>query len=410
MKRVMMYSKEICPYCDRAKALLVSKGIAYEEIDVEVDSGARAEMQRLGGGRTVPQIFADGKYIGDCDGIHALDAEGKLDALLGIEPRDGTEKNMDDATLHKVIIIGAGPAGYTAGLYAARANLAPLLFSGLQPGGQLMITTEVENYPGFPKGIQGPELMVLFREQAARFGTEIVDATVDKVDLRSTPKIVTVSGRTYRALTVIIATGASAKWLGVPGEEPVPKGYGGAGVSACATCDGFFFRGEDIAVAGGGDTAMEEALYLTNFGKSVTLIHRRDEFRASKVMQDRALKHPKIKVLWSTVVEEIVGDGKKMTALRLKNVKTGGVETRNFGGFFVAIGHTPNTQLFQDQLTLNAAGYIETPDGARTATEIPGVFAAGDVKDPYYRQAVTAAGMGCMAAIEAERYLAEHHG
>ena len=407
MKKITIYSKEDCPYCVRAKALLDRKGVSYEEIDVEADMYARAEMQRLGGGRTVPQIFADGKYVGDCDGMHALYEEGKLDALLGVEPERKSRKKSDDAIIHKVIIIGAGPAGYTAGLYASRANLQPLLFSGLQPGGQLMITTDVENYPGFPKGIQGPELMALFREQAARFGTEIIDDTVEQVDLRANPKRVIVSGTTYRAHAVIIATGASAKWLGVSGEEPAPKGYGGAGVSACATCDGFFFRGEDIAVAGGGDTAMEEALYLTNFGKSVTVIHRRDEFRASKVMQDRVLNHPKINVLWSTVIEEVKGDGTKMTALRLKNVKTGEISEQSFGGFFVAIGHTPNTELFKDQLTLNAAGYIETPDGGRTVTEIPGVFAAGDVKDHYYRQAVTAAGMGCMAAIETERYLGD---
>jgi thioredoxin reductase (NADPH) len=405
MKRIVIYSKRICPYCDRAKALLDSKGVTYQEIDVEAIPSARAEMQAKGGGRTVPQIFADDQYLGDCDHLHALDVESKLDSLLGIVP--APQSVAVESEVRRLIIIGSGPAGYTAGLYAARANLAPLLFSGMQPGGQLTITTDVENYPGFPKGIQGPDLMQLFREQAARFGAEIIDATVDAVDLKSAPKIVSVGKAEYRARTIIIATGASAKWLGIPGEDPAPKGYGGRGVSACATCDGFFFRGEDIAVAGGGDTALEEALYLTNFAKSVTVIHRRHEFRASRIMQDRVLRHPKIRVLWDTVVDEALGDGQKLTALKLRNVKTSVVSEGPFGGFFVAIGHQPNTSLFKGQLKLNEAGYIDASDPARMTTEIPGVFAAGDVRDSYYRQAVTAAGMGCMAAIEAERYLSE---
>lgn len=403
MKKVVIYSKQICPYCVRAKALLDAKGVSYEIIDVELTPGAREEMQAKGGGKTVPQIFVEGRYIGDCDQIHALDAGGKLDPLLGIAP--AMDPVTKDDSVRKVIIVGSGPAGYTAGLYAARANLSPLLFSGMQPGGQLTITTEVENYPGFPKGVQGPELMDLFREQAARFGTEIIDETVDEVDLRSNPKIIRVGKREYRARAVIIATGASAKWMGLPGEAPAPAGYGGRGVSACATCDGFFFKGEDIAIVGGGDTAMEEALYLTNFAKSVSVIHRRTEFRASRIMSDRVIGHPKIRVLWSTVVEEIIGDDQKMTALKLRNVATGVVTEQPFGGLFVAIGHQPNTALFAGQLKLNEAGYIEMPDSGRTATEIDGVFAAGDVRDAYYRQAVTAAGMGCMAAIEAERFL-----
>lgn len=394
-----MYSKETCPYCVRALALLKRKGIHPEIIDVEADPRAREEMQKKGGGRTVPQIFADDEYLGDCDGIHERDAEGRLDEMLGLSHADTSDDTSRE--IHKMIIIGSGPAGYTAGLYASRANIAPLLFTGIESGGQLMITTDVENYPGFPDGIQGPELMALFRKQAERFGTRVVDAHVDKVDLKATPKVVVANGKTYRAQTIVISTGASAKWLGLPSE----KDYMTRGVSACATCDGFFYRGEDIAIVGGGDTAMEEALYLTNFGKSVTVIHRRKEFRASKVMQDRVFKNEKISVMWSSVVEEVLGDGKKMTGLRIKNVETGEISKKEFGGLFVAIGHFPNTALFHGQLTLNSAGYIETPESGKTATEIEGVFAAGDVKDHYYRQAITAAGMGCMAAIEAERYI-----
>ncbi len=405
MKTIVMYTKKICPYCDRAKALLERKGVSYSEIDVEVTPGAREEMQRMGGGMTVPQVFADGEYVSDCDGMHAMDARGELDARLGIAGTAAAAASGPEAatasTTRSIIIIGSGPAGYTAALYASRANLKPLLFTGMQPGGQLTITTEVENYPGFPDGIQGPELMELFRKQAARFGTEIRDETVESVDLKASPKVVRAGGQEYRGRAVIIATGASARWLGIPSERE----YMGKGVSACATCDGFFFRGEEIAVIGGGDTAMEEALYLTNFGRRVTLIHRRDAFRASRIMQERVLAHPKIRVLWNTVIEEVVGDGKKMSGLRLKNVSTGELVTEPFGGLFIAIGHQPNTSLFAGQLPLDDAGYLQMPDRGRTATAIPGVYAAGDVRDHEYRQAVTAAGMGCMAAIEAERWL-----
>lgn len=407
MAHLTIYSKENCPYCVRAKALLDRKGVIYDEIDVEAHPEARARMQADGGGRTVPQIFNGDRYIGDCDGMHDLDARGELDALLGIASAAQAASagqaalTAQEGAPRAVLIIGSGPAGYTAAIYAARANLRPLLFTGMQPGGQLTITTDVENYPGFPDGVKGPELMELFRKQAARFGTEIVDESVDAVDLKATPKTVRVGDRTFTARAVIIATGATAKWLGLESE----KRFMGKGVSACATCDGFFFRGEDIAVVGGGDTALEEALYLTNFGKSVTLIHRRDAFRASRIMQDRVLAHPKVRVLWDSVVEEVLGDEKKMTALKIRNVKTGAVEEKPFGGFFIAIGHQPNTSLFTGQLSLDAAGYLVLPDAGKTALSLPGVFAAGDVRDPHYRQAVTAAGMGCMAAIEAERWL-----
>ncbi|RMH59008.1 MAG: thioredoxin-disulfide reductase [Candidatus Hydrogenedentota bacterium] len=411
---VIVYSKKRCPYCIRAKELLRRKGVAFEERDVEENPDFRREMMEKGGGRTVPQIFYGDRYLGDCEELHRLEAAGRLDGLLGREEtrerREGKVMNEAAETVEKIIIIGSGPAGYTAAIYAARAEMAPVVIAGpslgaaaLPPGGQLMLTTDVENYPGFPEGIEGPDLMAKFREQAERFGTRVIDGTVESVDLKSEPKVLRAGEKEYRAHTVVIATGAAARWLGLESETR----YRGKGVSACATCDGFFFKGEDVAVVGGGDTALEEALYLTNFAKSVTVIHRRDEFRASKIMQKRAFGNEKIRVLWDTVVEEVLGDDAKMTGLRLKNVKTGEFHEEPFAGLFVAIGHIPNTKLFRGQLSLDDHGYIVVPDPGRTATEIPGVFAAGDVRDAYYRQAVTAAGMGCMAAIEAERYLQE---
>jgi thioredoxin reductase (NADPH) len=315
-------------------------------------------------------------------------------------------------TVHAVTIIGSGPAGYTAAIYAARANLQPVLYAGgpaldepaRVPGGQLMITTDVENYPGFPEAITGPELMERFKAQAERFGTVVHMENVMKVDLSARPFTLTdESGRTVRTKTVIIATGASAKWLCVPGETE----YANRGVSACATCDGAFFKGEEVFVVGGGDTAMEEATYLAKIVNKVTLLHRRDQFRASKIMQHRVLSNPKISVVWNTVVEEVLGDGKRVTGVRVRNVKTGEVMSLSGGGVFVAIGHKPTTQLFDDWLETDDVGYIRTVPGS-TRTSLDGVFACGDVQDAFYRQAVTAAGTGCMAAIEAERFLVEH--
>jgi thioredoxin reductase (NADPH) len=301
----------------------------------------------------------------------------------------------------KVIIIGAGPAGYTASIYAARANLSPLLITGIQAGGQLTLTTSVENYPGFVDGVQGPELMDTMRKQAERFGTEMIADDVTAVDFSVPPYTVKVGADVYRGQTVIIATGASAKLLGLPNEAALM----GRGVSTCATCDGFFFKDQRIMVVGGGDTALEEALYLARLGRSIEVVHRRDTLRASKIMQDRAVKNQKIRFIWDSVVEDIF-DPKlgKVTGVLLKNVKTGAMTERPVDGLFVAIGHQPNTKLFKGQVDLTPTEYIQVTPGT-TQTSVPGVFAAGDVQDHVWRQAITAAGTGCMAALEAERYL-----
>ncbi len=305
----------------------------------------------------------------------------------------------------KLLIIGSGPAGYTAAVYAARANLSPVLVQGLQPGGQMTITTDVENYPGFAEVIQGPWLMEQMQKQAEHVGTRMISDIIVKADLSKRPFVcIGDSGDTYVAETLLICTGAQARWLGLPSEDL----YRGAGVSACATCDGFFFRGKEVVVVGGGNTAVEESLYLANLASRVTLVHRRDRLRAEKIAQTRLFANPKIDVCWNSVVEEIVGEAgppPRVTGVRVRDVTTGAERVIPASGFFVAIGHTPVTDLFKGQLTLDEGGYIVTrPDS--TATEIPGVFAAGDVKDKVFRQAVTAAGMGCMAALEAEKFLA----
>jgi thioredoxin reductase (NADPH) len=299
----------------------------------------------------------------------------------------------------EVIIIGSGPAGLTAAIYTARANLHPLVIEGIGAGGQLMLTTDVENYPGFPSGILGPELMAQFREQAVRFGAEFVTADVDRVDLTSDPKRVWVGSTEYTSHTIIISTGAEARMLGIESERALL----GHGVSTCATCDGFFFRGHDIAVVGGGDSAVEEATFLTRFADKVTLVHRRKELRASKIMQDRAFANPKIDYRWNSVVDEVKGDG-RLQSIVLRDVETDTTSELPVSGMFVAIGHDPNTALFRGQLDLDEDGYVITQNGS-TQTSVAGVFAGGDVQDRTYRQAITAAGSGCMAALEAERYL-----
>ena len=322
---------------------------------------------------------------------------------------------MDNETIKRdVVIIGSGPAGLTAAIYTARASLKPLLIDAPAnaaqqtiPGGQLMITTDVENYPGFSEGIQGPELMAEFRKQAERFGTEFLEAWITEVDLSERPFQIYTASQTISAETLIIASGASAKWLGIPGEAKVPDGFGGNGVSACATCDGPLpgFRNRTLVVVGGGDTAMEEATFLTRYAAKVYVVHRRDKLRASKIMQEKAFRNEKIEFIWNTGVEEILGTQEHgVTGVRLRNLQTG--EERKFecSGVFVAIGHKPNTELFKDQLEMDAVGYLKT-SGHSTATNIPGVFACGDVQDSVYRQAITAAGTGCMSAIDAERFL-----
>jgi thioredoxin reductase (NADPH) len=310
-------------------------------------------------------------------------------------------------TIHaKVVIVGSGPAGYTAAIYAARAMLEPILLQGIQPGGQLTITTDVENYPGFADVIQGPWLMEQMQAQAEHVGTRIITDHVNKVELAQRPfRLICDSGDIYLADALIIATGAQARWLNLPSEQKF-KGYG---VSACATCDGFFYRNKEVVVVGGGNTAVEEALFLTNFASKVTVVHRRDGFRAEKILQDRLFKNPKIEVIWDSALDDVIGGDNplKVSSVRLKNVKTGAVTERRVDGIFIAIGHQPASELFAGQIQMKPSGYIVTT-GQSTATSVAGVFAAGDVTDDIYRQAVTAAGQGCMAALEAEKFLAAH--
>ena len=311
---------------------------------------------------------------------------------------------MADRQHVKVLILGSGPAGYTAAVYTARANLKPLLVKGIQPGGQMTITTDVENYPGFAEAVQGPWLMEQMGEQAANVGTTMIDDIIVSVDLKTRPFVLTGdSGTVYTADSLIISTGASARWLGLPSEQQ----YLGFGVSACATCDGFFFRDMPVLVVGGGNTAVEEAIFMTNHASKVTLVHRRDELRAEKILQDRLFKNEKVEMIWDSVLEEVIGNNEppSVTGARVKNVKTGEIQEIPVEGVFIAIGHDPNTALFKGQLEMDDEGYLLTaPDS--TATNIPGVFAAGDVQDKIYRQAVTAAGTGCMAALEAEHFIA----
>ncbi len=396
MARVVLYSKNQCPFCDRAKELLRSKSVDWEEINIEEHPERRDEMIERSGRRTVPQIWVGETHVGGADDLFALEHAGELDPLLGRAAKRGPGE-VEHA---KVVIIGSGPAAYTAAIYVARAELRPIVVAGMAFGGQLMLTTDVENYPGFPEGITGPEMMELFQKQAERFGTRVLKEDAIEVDLSQRPFQVRTDNHRLTADSLILAMGADARWLGLPSETKLMN----RGVSACATCDGALFRGKEMAVVGGGDTAMEEALFLTRFAKLVHVIHRRDELRASKIMQERARKHDKIRFVLSSVVEEILGE-EEVVGVRIRNVDRRDTRVLDVGAVFVAIGHKPNTELFGGAIGTNDAGYIRVEPNS-TRTDVEGVFACGDVMDPTYRQAVTAAGTGCMAALDAERWLA----
>ncbi len=398
MSQVLMYTRTVCAFCERAKALLASKGVQWEEINVDLDPGRREEMiERSGGKRTVPQIWIGGTHVGGSDELHELERAGKLDALLGRNP---APQPAPGAGHVKLAIIGSGPAGYTAAIYAARAELAPLVIAGFRFGGQLMLTTEVENYPGFPEGVTGPELMELLQKQAERFGARVLLDDATAVDLDARPFRISTDEGEWTADALIVATGASAQWLGIESEQRLQN----RGVSACATCDGALFRGKPMAVVGGGDTALEEALFLTRFATVVHVIHRRGELRASRIMQERARRNEKIRFVWNSVVEEVLGTD-AVTGVRVRHVQTGAAQVIPVEALFVAIGHKPNTELFRGKLRTNDSGYLLVEPGS-TRTNVEGVFACGDATDPTYRQAITAAGTGCMAALDAERWLA----
>ena len=399
MPAITIYSKPTCPYCDLAKRLLASKGQVWTEIDIEAEPQRREEMIARSGRRTVPQIWIGERHVGGFDDLAELDRSGELDRLLGIAGGGPGAGGVAPEEV-KLLIVGSGPAGWTAALYAARAELQPVVVAGLALGGQLMLTTDVENYPGFPEAISGPELMERFQKQAERFGARVFQEDATRIDLSQRPFLVETSERSFRAQALILATGASARWLGLPSEQRLMN----RGVSACATCDGALYRGKAMAVVGGGDTAMEEALFLTRYATKVTVIHRRNELRASKIMQERALRHEKIEFVWNAVVDEVLGED-FVTGVRVRDVVTGEKRDLPVEALFVAIGHQPNTQLVQGQIDTDEVGYIRVQPGS-TRTSKDGVFACGDATDPVYRQAITAAGTGCMAAIDAERWLA----
>ncbi len=400
MAEITIYSKPSCPYCEMSKRLLAAKGQTWTEIDIEAEAGRRNEMIERSGRRTVPQIWIGARHVGGFDDLSALDHAGQLDGLLGIVG-GGPGGGGGAATEHaKLVIVGSGPAGWTAALYAARAELQPVVVAGLAMGGQLMLTTDVENYPGFPEALSGPDMMERFQKQAERFGARAFQEDAIRLDLGQRPFRIETTERSFTADAVIVSTGASAKWLGIESEKRLIN----RGVSACATCDGALFKGKPMAVVGGGDTAVEEALFLSRYATRVTLIHRRDELRASKIMAERARKNEKIAFAWNSEVDEVLGD-EFVTGVRLRDVKSGATRELEVGALFIAIGHEPNTEIVRGQLDTDEVGYIRVRPGS-TYTTIDGVFACGDATDPVYRQAVTAAGTGCMAAIDAERWLA----
>ena len=402
MSEIRIYTKDYCGFCAQAKALLAAKGAAFTEIDITHDADLQAEAVGRSGRRTVPQIFIGDRHVGGFDDLAALDAAGDLDPLLG-----PVRKAAPEARHHRLVVLGSGPAGYTAAIYAARAGLEPAVITGLEVGGQLTTTTEVENWPGGDVTLQGPELMERFREHAERFEVTLVRDHIQAVDLAARPFRLTGEAGVYTADALIVATGAAARYLGLESEAA----FKGRGVSACATCDGFFYRGRPVAVVGGGNTAVEEALYLANIASHVTLIHRRDSLKAEKILQDRLTARQadgRVSILWGHRVDDVLGDDGGVTGVRVAHVDSGALSDLDVDGLFVAIGHDPNTGLFAGQLDRDG-GYLVTHGGLAgnaTETSIPGVFAAGDVADPVYRQAVTSAATGAMAALDAERFLA----
>ncbi|MCZ6679656.1 MAG: thioredoxin-disulfide reductase [Candidatus Poribacteria bacterium] len=404
MPQIKMYTTDVCPYCDRAKRILEGKGLEFEEINIHGSPEMRDEIERLTGRRDVPQLFIDDQHIGDDDDLAELAHSGQLDEMLqqggGTQMETAKKNDGDGFEERNVIIIGGGTAGFATGVYTSRAMLEPLLITGDALGGQLSMTLDLENYPGF-FGTEAAEFIKGMQKQAERFGTEVRFDMVTEIDFNRHPFYLKTYDKEYLAKSVIICTGASPRTLNVPGEEE----YGGRGVSYCATCDGFFFQDQRLIVVGGGDAALEEGIFLTKYASEVYIVHRRDQLRASPIMQERAFKNDKIKFIWSTTVEEIQGDGEKVMGSLLKNVKTGEEEVFPIDGVFIFVGHLPNTELFKGVIDLDEQEYIVVDKLQRT--NIEGVFAAGDVHDHIFRQAITAAGAGAAAAISADKFIAE---
>ena len=400
MPQVKIYTTDFCPYCDVAKRILESKKIEYEEINIHGDSEMRDHIEELTGRRDVPQIFIGDQHIGDDDDLTELARAGELDKLLKTEGTDSISEHGSTIEERDVIIVGGGTAGYAAGVYTSRAMLEPLLLVGDALGGQLSLTLDLENYPGY-FGDQASEFVNGLKEQAEKFGTETRFEYVTEVDFNNHPFSVKTYDNQYSAKSIVICTGASPRTLDIPGE----KEYGGRGVSYCATCDGFFFQDQRLIVVGGGDAALEEGIFLTKYASEVVIVHRRDQLRASQIMQERAFKNDKIKFIWDTVVDEIQGEEQKVTGALLRNIKTNESETFPIDGVFIFVGHIPNTELFEGVINLNEQGYVLVDE--KQQTNIEGVFAAGDVHDHVFRQAITAAGAGAAAGIMAEKFVAE---